>query len=342
MSRGLRRLTNIDPALRGAWHPVARSQEVSDKPTCVLLIGEPWVLYREGGEVRAWPDRCPHRGAPLSLGSVEPGGLRCAYHGWLFDAGGGCADLPALGDGTPIPPRARLQPPGGVAERYGLVWLAPADPVTPLPDIDADIAGLERAELPTLETRAGAGLLADNFLDMAHFPFVHRNTFGAGESAVVVPYSVEREGWSFTVTYTHAFSNREDPGVAAGIRPLVQTRRMTYRYQAPFALLLCIDYLDAGGVNNIGFFIQPQDADHCRIYSMLWRNDLGGDPLVTKEVVAFELQVVEEDLALQSRFHDLSLPLDALGEVHTRADRITLELRRVLADLVAQATGLGN
>jgi len=273
----------------------------------------------------------------LSVGTVEAGRLRCAYHGWCFDPAGHCVELPALGPQAAIPPRARLLSAGGVAERYGLVWLAPDDPLVPLPDIDSDIAGLEAADLPPLRTRASAGLLADNFLDMAHFPFVHRATFGAGEATFVEPYTVERAGWSFTVRYTHSFANREDPGVVTGLRPLVQTRRMTYRYQAPFALVLRLEYLDSGGINTIGFFIQPERQDSCRIYSTLWRSDLGGDPLLAKQAVDFELSVVEEDLALQSRFADLVLPLDPVAEVHTRADRITVELRRVLADLVLAA-----
>ena len=53
------------------------------------------------------------------------------------------------------------------------------------------------------------------------------------------------------------------------------------------------------------------------------------------EAVAFEMAVVEEDLALQSRFDILSVPLSVTAEVHTRADKTTLELRRVLIDLVA-------
>jgi hypothetical protein len=53
------------------------------------------------------------------------------------------------------------------------------------------------------------------------------------------------------------------------------------------------------------------------------------------QAVAFELEVLREDLRIQEAYHDLTLPLGPTAEVHTRADRTTLELRRVLADLVA-------
>jgi len=301
----------------------------------VRLLGEQWVCYRVGGQVVAWADRCPHRLIPLSAGHMEGDQLRCAYHGWCFSADGLCREIPALGPDAVIPQRARLTPPAALCEQHGLVWMALEDPVAPLPDFRIELAGLELAELPVLDARAGAGQLADNFLDMAHFPFVHRVTFGADEAREVAAYHVERQGWSFTASYTHAFSNREDPGVAAGIRPEVQQRRMTYFYQAPFALLLRLDYLDAGGINVIGFFIQPESEDRCRIYSMLWRNDLDGDADRSAAAVAFELSVVEEDLALQENYLDLALPLDLTVELHTRADRSTLEMRRILADLVA-------
>jgi len=165
---------------------------------------------------------------------------------------------------------------------------------------------------------------------------VHSGTFGSEESSLIDPYEVERDGWGFRVVYEHRFANRQDPGVAAGLRPLVQTRRMTYRYQAPFFLALRLEFLEAEGVNVIGFFIQPQTEERCRLYTTIWRNGLGGDVAEPAQAIAFEQDVLNEDLALQSLYDDLSLPLDVRAEIHTRADRNTLELRRVLCDLVEQ------
>ena len=93
-----RALTNTDPALRRCWHPVARSGDVTDQPHGVMLLGEPWVLYRADGQVRAFVDRCPHRHCPLTLGHCEAGVLQCAYHGWRFDGDGRCIEIPALGE----------------------------------------------------------------------------------------------------------------------------------------------------------------------------------------------------------------------------------------------------
>jgi vanillate O-demethylase monooxygenase subunit len=228
-----------------------------------------------------------------------------------------------------------LRKPEGVAIAHGLVFIAIEAPLTPAPTISVqDDESFMRGDLPVLHTRGCAGLLADNFLDMAHFPFVHASTFGAEEEREVPHYEVVRNGFGFEASYQHEFSNREDPGVAAGLRPLQQTRRLTYRYIAPFHLELAIEFLDAGGTNVIGFFLTPQDRDTVRIYSSMWRNDVDFDESRMQEAIDFELAVVAEDLALQSQYAKLQIPLDVTREVHIRADKSTLELRRVLRDFV--------
>ena len=333
-------LSNTDPSLRRCWHPVARPSEVTTQPRKFWLLGEPWVLYRVGGRIVAFADRCPHRRTPLSIGDCEAGVIRCAYHGWRFDSSGACLEIPALGAGAILPPAARLSPAAGVVEAHGMVFLAPEEPMVPLGSIpEAEDPSFETGELPTLVARASAGLLADNFLDVAHFPFVHAGTFGADEAAEVPQYAVARDGWSFTMSYEHSFANREDPGVASGARPLLQTRRLAYRLDPPFHLTLRIDFLEAGGTNVIGFFIQPETAERCRLFTTLWRNDLSGDQSRMAEAVAFEVEILREDLVIQEAFDELVLPLAPTAEVHTRADRTTLELRRVLSDLVDAASG---
>ena len=243
-----------------------------------------------------------------------------------------------MGSSTTFPPKARLSAPFGVTTAHGMVFVAPLEPLTPVPTlaVDSDTTFM-RGDLAPITTRGNAGLLADNFLDMAHFAFVHTGTFGAGEATEVGPYEVVRNGLAFEAVYEHEFANREDPGVAEGIRPLVQRRRLTYRYTAPYHLELALDFLEAGGTNVIGFFLVPVDNETVTIYSSLWRNDLEGSVERMADAIAFEVAVVEEDLRLQSQFHDLELPLDLTSEVHVKADKTTIELRRILAELVAQA-----
>ncbi|HEX2075320.1 MAG TPA: Rieske (2Fe-2S) protein [Geodermatophilus sp.] len=109
------------------WFPVARAAEVGTTPVPVGADGRAYVVLRlrPGGEVSAFPARCPHRLVPLAAGTVVEGRLQCPYHGWRFDAEGRCVAIPSLGpDGTP-PPRADLPVPWAVEERHGWIWLAP-------------------------------------------------------------------------------------------------------------------------------------------------------------------------------------------------------------------------
>ncbi|WP_438803173.1 Rieske 2Fe-2S domain-containing protein [Frankia gtarii] len=340
------RLKNTTAALRHGWHPVARSGEVADEPVAVRLLGDPWVIARLDDGLAAFADRCPHRLAPLSAGRVDARELVCGYHGWRFVASGDCTAVPALGPGVPAPKRAKATPPWGVVERHGLIWLAPAEPFTDLIEIpEADEAGFDSVWLEPSRSSACAGLLADNFLDTAHFPFVHADTIGAGEDTIVGPYRVTQDGDGFVVQMEQRVANPEDPKVATGDHPLVQRRWSTYVYRPPFMLRLRLEYPDAGMINTIQFCLQPEDAGSTRIYTRLLRDDLGGDAARRAEAARFEQAVLDEDLALQERFDLDGLPLiaadgDPAEEVSIRADAAGVALRRALASLVDQAARL--
>ena len=95
------RLTRVGPGtpmgelLRRYWWPVATHDMVGRMPVKRRLLGEDLVLFRDaGGRLGLLGERCPHRRASLSLGCTEQQGLRCGYHGWLFDADGNCLEQP--------------------------------------------------------------------------------------------------------------------------------------------------------------------------------------------------------------------------------------------------------
>lgn len=122
-------------ATGSGWYAVAPATEVGTTPVPVTAGGRAWVVVRlrGGGEVSAFPARCPHRLAPLAAGRVTGGRLECPFHGWRFDGEGRCAAIPSLGaDGAP-PPRADLAVPWAVEERHGWIWIAPDRTPAPLP-----------------------------------------------------------------------------------------------------------------------------------------------------------------------------------------------------------------
>ena len=264
------------------------------------------------------------------------------YHGWRFTADGRCVAIPALEDGAAIPERATLRRPAEVAEQDGLVWLAPEPPRAPIPDLHPGVPlggdGIATVRLPVLRVEANAAMLIDNFLDEAHLPFVHAATIGGAGPEPIPRADVDRRGLSFTAVREHTFTNLTDPAVRDGARPAVQRRRMTYRYQAPLTATLLLEYLDAEGWQFLTFTVQPEDERTCRVYQTVTGPGLA-DAEQAESAAKYEMSIFDEDLELQRRaLSGLEFPLDVAAELHTRADRVSVEFRRVLAAAVGGLT----
>ena len=313
----LDRMDNVHPALRSCWHPVCRSTDVADDAVVpVRLLGEAWAVARIDGVLAAFVDRCPHRMAPLSAGTVVDAALQCAYHGYRFGADGRCVAIPALGENAHIPPRAALTMASAVTERYGLVWMAIDPPVVDLIDVpEWDDPSFTVVALPTLDWNAGAAQMTDNFLDLAHFPYLHPATFGDAAATVVRDYAVQRDGFTFTTDYRHV--TRHIGAAGAGEEPVTDERSDTFVYVAPFSIRLRIEYRAEDVVLTIAFFHQPVDATMTRLYCFDLRNDIADGRTTEDAARAFQLAVAAEDRALLERLADKSIPLDPQREVHT-------------------------
>ncbi len=118
--------------LRSYWQPIAAAEEMppGGDPLPIRIMSEDLVLFRDDKDRLGLIQQfCPHRGTDLSYGRVEDGGLRCLYHGWLFDIHGKCIDQPAertevlrqRADDRPIPCRRR-------AARSGPIWARASRP----------------------------------------------------------------------------------------------------------------------------------------------------------------------------------------------------------------------
>jgi vanillate O-demethylase monooxygenase subunit len=178
--------------------------------------------------------------------------------------------------------------------------------------------------------------LLDNFFDEAHFPFVHAATIGGAGPEPIARADVTRQGLSFTAVREHTFTNLTDPAVRDGVRPVVQRRRMTYRYQAPLTATLLLEFLDADSWQFLTFTAAPEDERACRVYQTVTGPGLA-DPEEADSAAKYEMSIFEEDLDLQRRaLSGLEFPLDPAAELHTRADRVSVEFRRVLAAAVSE------
>jgi phenylpropionate dioxygenase-like ring-hydroxylating dioxygenase large terminal subunit len=333
----LRTIDNADPALRRCYHPVCRVADLEPHGlTAVRLLGEDWAIARLDGRLVAMIDRCPHRFSPLSAGCIVDDSVQCAYHGYRYGADGRCVLVPALGPHAIVPPKAVVTTAFSVVERYGLVWVAPDEPLTDIIDVpEWDDPEFVIVPLPDQTWNAGAAQMVDNFLDLAHFPFTHLGTFGDPDDIEVPAYSVERQGLGFTCDYVHSTKRIADSMGADEFA--VAPRRSTWWYVAPFAIRLRIHYEADGFTLVILFFHQPVDAETTKLYCFDLRDDIADGRFTAEDARDFQMAVAEEDRTLLERMRSKAVPLDLTVEVHTRADKITVEMRRVLLDLVEAA-----
>ena len=109
--------------LRRYWQPVALVDELQgERPVKpVRVFGENLVLFKHSNSYGLMERHCPHRGADLAYGRLEDGGLRCAFHGWLFDVRGRCLETPAEPEGSRLCEHIR-QKAYPVVEKSGVLF----------------------------------------------------------------------------------------------------------------------------------------------------------------------------------------------------------------------------
>lgn len=325
------------PALRDFWYPVAYAENVGAEPVNCRVLATDVVVWRatDSGPLLAAVDRCPHRAARLSQGWVDAGCLVCPYHGWSFDDTGRCVSIPASDPETPIPPAARLTD-VLVAERYGLVWICVGNPCEELPILDEaepDSGYTLIHELMDLWP-ASAPRVMDNALDVSHIPWVHRNTVGTPDHPRVSPFSVERDGLRlrFTLTYTAAMNDQQK--INTGITTDTAERITHVELISPFVYRGVLEY-PANGLRHVLFKTATPVDDHTTLFcQFIARND-NPAPDRWDAIAAVDRSVQAEDRELLAGV-PAQFPLDTTSEVHTAADRMTVEYRRVLAGLASR------
>jgi phenylpropionate dioxygenase-like ring-hydroxylating dioxygenase large terminal subunit len=317
--------------LHDHWYVVAEGADVADAPVAVRLLGRDLVLWRSAsGCVVAAPDRCPHREAPLSTGSVHDGCLVCPYHGWTFADEGRCVEVPSSGAGRPVPPTAHL-PTVRVDERYGLVWLCLGEPVAEIPRMAAeDDPAYRRINSGVAVWSTSATRMTDNFLDISHFPYVHVGTLGVQHNQDVPKIELEQLDDDFFGYEYEVDVDNELGATASGISAKVVTRRMTTGFNLPVTVRSTIHY--ATGLDHL-ILLCSTPIDDARSYFtfVIWRNDDFSVP--GEEIIAFDRAIGAEDKAMLERVPGV-LPMEQSATVSVQADKASVEWRRRLAELL--------
>ncbi len=174
-------LTHVGPGtpggeyLRRFWQPVAMSSELKDLPLAIRIMGEDLVLFRDlGGRVGLLERHCSHRGTSLEFGIVSERGIRCCYHGWLYDVDGRVLEAPGEPSASTL--KDRLYHGAYLAFDYkGLVfaYMGPPDKKPDFPIYDTFELPEDRLVPYSLTYPCNWVQTVDNSMDPAHVVFLH-------------------------------------------------------------------------------------------------------------------------------------------------------------------------
>ncbi|WP_226532409.1 aromatic ring-hydroxylating dioxygenase subunit alpha [Microbacterium paraoxydans] len=266
--------TPYGEVLRRYWHPVAKVEDATTRPISLRVLGEELVLFRtRKGKAGLLHPRCIHRGASLFYGGVEEEGIRCCYHGWVFDTEGHCLEQPCEPDLGLHRDRVR-QPWYPVEEQYGLIWayMGPPEkkPVLPRYDTLEELAADEQLIVNDQGVGGGGPAQLDfnwlqhweNVMDPFHVPILHARFSGnqfTPEMALIPEVEYE-----YTPLGVRSIQMRE-------LGDGRQLRRVT-EVIFPNLRVVASPKLASGQTNMIGWVV-PMDDTNFRIFTVARDSD---------------------------------------------------------------------
>lgn len=313
------------------WYPVARIQDLSTDPQQVMLLDVKLALYKtESGAIHLVRDICPHRGVPLTKGWVSGENIVCPYHGLHYNSEGQCVKIPAQPELTNISKRFSLTK-FPVVEKYGLIWtsLLSRDPAQAnFPVLETWDDPEHQAILPPfLDIAGSSGRQLEGFIDVAHFAWVHQNSFADHNNPVVPKYTTERTAYGLHSEYLSDVSNY--PHGMQHLAPEGFLWKRVFDVYPPFSATLTVHFPHEGILKILNACC-PVSHNQTRLFVPLTRNfDTTGD---LNAVYDFNAQIFAEDQDMVESQKPEELPLDITMEAHFEADRSSTTYRRILAE----------
>jgi phenylpropionate dioxygenase-like ring-hydroxylating dioxygenase large terminal subunit len=316
------------------WYPVALASSVVEAPISAMLLDEPLVIYRVDGKLVIARDVCPHRGVPLSLGTHDRQGVVCRYHGLRFGSDGRCNRIPSSPN-TPIPAKLQLKTYPAV-ERYGLIWTCLGAPVSGEESVEPliptmpfwDDDDFQQIVCPTIDIAGFAGRQLEGFLDVAHFGWVHTDTFGDPDNTEVPVYTVVESAVGFKADYRSFVGNYPIGSDQRGQAGFEWLRH--FEAHLPIAATLTVHFPEGGRLIIMNAAC-PVSARKTRLFAPIARNFDRDQPV--EAVHDFNLRVFEEDRLVVESQKPECLPLDTMLEAHIPADRSSIAYRKGLRRL---------
>ena len=329
--------------LKNFWYACEHSQAVTSQPKQVVMLNHQFVLYRNSrGRVVALKDQCPHRGAALSLGWLENDCLRCPYHGWKFQADGKCVDIPANGQGAPMPKRSLLET-YDVQEKYGFVWLFLGDlpeaerpPIPPLPEFDDPT--LHKSYLD-FQVNTHYTRVLENSIDISHLPIVHANSFGAGfkDNPTVDKYAVVHQDWGITAAMSYKNYTRPKGLFDLFFKQKSSDLESRFTFYLPNITKVESSSDDIRIINYAIHF--PVDENTTISKRLLFRSFARFDWLDDR-FMKYYAKVYAEDSRVSESQYPRMIPDDLSDEVHIPSDALQIAYRKMRQEYLAMGWGL--
>lgn len=308
------------------WYVLAESEAVTGTPSKARALGQDFALMRRASDgcVIALADRCVHRMGSLAAGERVGDCLRCPYHGWTYAADGACTQIPANPAGTPVPRKARVDS-YPVEERHGWVWVFLGDlpeaerpPIPALPEFGTPPWRAVRGQFTW---KAHYTRVVENAVDVAHTPFVHRDSFGDLERPVMPAYAVQWQPHGVEASVS----------LAARDMPLFgSARENQVRLVIHAPSVNRLDGSFARGWQTILLLAHtPIDEHETRTYFVQLRNFMTtrlADALARR----LSQRILVEDRPTVESQSPSCISLDARDELSTRSDALSLAYRKLL------------
>lgn len=309
-----------DPVLLNDWHAVLplAQLEARNGVAGARVLGEDIVIWKAGDRVLAWKDLCVHRGTRLSLGKVENGdSLQCPYHGWTYDTGGACIKIPAHPEQKPPAKAHTITYHAQVA--FDMVWVClgePAHDIAPFEEWSDD--RYRKILCGPYEFRATGPRMVENFLDVAHFPFVHEHILGTQERPEIPDYEVTTDQSGVTASNIRIFQPNPD---GTGVPKWVT---YTYRVHRPL-----VAYFRKEADQKFAILLMVTPLEEVRSLMWMWMVMTHGEG--TDEALrAFQDEIALQDLPIVESQRPELLPLDLQAELHLRSDKTAIAYRKWL------------
>ncbi|HZW85804.1 MAG TPA: aromatic ring-hydroxylating dioxygenase subunit alpha [Nitrososphaerales archaeon] len=312
-----------DTVLLGDWHPVARSTDVPEASILqAKVLDEQIVVWRLNGKAMVWQDLCVHRGTRLSLGHIDGGLLQCAYHGWTYDSEGNCVKIPAHPEQRP-PPKAKVKT-YLCREMYGLIWACMGNPSKEIPAFEEwEDSSYRKIACGPYTYHASGTRAVENFLDVAHLPFLHAGMLGEKSHADIADYSVQETEDGIVANDVKIWQPDPD-GTGVG-------KDVVYTYRVLRPLTMYLSKRTQEGVFSIFATVCPISEFESRAWFWLAMNY--GKDIPEDELIAFQDKITGQDVPIVESQRPERLPLDLQAELHLRSDRVAVAYRKWLEKL---------